>query len=78
MVAVFESDLIRLFTREEMKVAKAKNRLRGKRPQFSRKQEGHLIALVHGGEYSTLEVGELFDVGRSTPLPSHRAAVDRR
>ena len=35
MVAEFESDLIRLRTREGMKVAKAKGRLRGKQPSSS-------------------------------------------
>src|SRR5688572_23451788 len=34
MVAEFESDLIRLRTREGMKVAKAKGRLRGKQPKL--------------------------------------------
>jgi DNA invertase Pin-like site-specific DNA recombinase len=66
MVAEFESDLIRLRTVEGMKVAKAKGRLRGKQPKLSRKQEAHLVSLVHSGEYSTLEVAELFGVGRST------------
>lgn len=61
-----ESDLIRLRTREGVKVAKAKGRLRGKQPKLSRKQEAHLVSLVHSGEYSTLEVAELFGVGRST------------
>ena len=45
---------------------KAKGRLRGKQPKLSRKQEAHLVSLVHSGEYSTLEVAELFSVGRST------------
>ena len=49
-----------------MKVAKAKGRLRGKQPKLSRKQEAHLVSLVHSGECSTLEVAELFGVGRST------------
>ena len=66
MVAEFlESDLIRLRTVEGMKVAKAKDRLRGKQPKLSRKQEVHLVSLVHSGEYSTREV-ELFGVARST------------
>jgi excisionase family DNA binding protein len=65
MVAEFESDLIRLRTREGMKVAKAKGRLRGKQPKLNR-QEAHLVSLVHSGEYSTAEVAELFGVGRST------------
>ena len=66
MVAEFESDLIRLRTVEGMKVARAKGRLKGKQPKLSRKQEAHLVSLVHSGEYSTLEVAELFGVGRST------------
>ena len=66
MVAEFESDLIRLRTREGMKVAKAKGRLRGKQPKLNRRQEAHLVSLVHSGEYSTAEVADLFGVGRST------------
>lgn len=41
-------------TVEGMKVAKAKGRLKGKQPKLSRKQEAHLVSLVHIGEYSTL------------------------
>src|SRR3954447_10079814 len=66
MVAEFESDLIRLRTKEGMRVAKAKGRLRGKQPKLNRKQEAHLVSLVHSGDYSTAEVAELFGVGRST------------
>ncbi len=66
VVAEFESDLIRLRTREGMKVAKAKGHLRGKQPKLSRHQEAHLVSLVGGGEYSTAEVAELFGVARST------------
>lgn len=66
LAMVAESDLIRLRTVEGMKVAKAKGRLKGKQPKLSRKQEAHLVSLVHSGEYSTLEVAELFGIGRST------------
>ncbi len=45
MVAEFESDLIRMRTREGMKVARAKGRLRGKQPKLSPRQEAHLVAL---------------------------------
>jgi DNA invertase Pin-like site-specific DNA recombinase len=78
MVAEFESDLIRLRTVEGMKVAKAKGRLKGKQPKLSRKQEAHLVSLVNSGEYSTLEVAELFGVGRSTvyrAIQRHRLAA---
>jgi DNA invertase Pin-like site-specific DNA recombinase len=66
MVAEFESDLIRLRTREGMKVAKAKGRLRGKQPQLNQRQEAHLVALVKGGDHSTAELADLFGVARST------------
>ncbi|MDQ4145012.1 MAG: recombinase family protein, partial [Actinomycetota bacterium] len=46
MVAEFEADLARMRTREGMKVAKAKGRLRGKQPKLSPKQEAHPL----GGE----------------------------
>jgi DNA invertase Pin-like site-specific DNA recombinase len=45
MVAEFESDLIRLRTREGMRVAKAKGQLRGKQPKLNPRQEAHLVAL---------------------------------
>ena len=45
MVAEFEADLIRLRTREGMKIAKAKGRLRGKQPKLNPRQEAHLTAL---------------------------------
>ena len=45
MIAEFESDLIRMRTREGMKVAKAKGRLRGKQPKLKPAQEAHLVEL---------------------------------
>lgn len=76
MVAEFESDLIRLRTREGMKVAKAKGRLRGKQPKLTRKQEAHLVSLVHSGDYSTREVAELSESAapRSTAPSSVNAS----
>ncbi len=66
MVAEFEADLIRLRTREGMKVAKAKGRLHGKQPKLKPKQEAHLVKLHNAGEHTTAELGELFGVARST------------
>jgi DNA invertase Pin-like site-specific DNA recombinase len=45
MVAESESDLIRMRTREGMAVAKAKGRLRGKKPNLSAAQARHLVNL---------------------------------
>jgi DNA invertase Pin-like site-specific DNA recombinase len=66
MVAEFETDLIRLRTREGMKVAKAKGRLRGKQPKLKPNQAKHLLELHDSGTYTQAELAELFGVGRST------------
>src|SRR6187200_600788 len=66
MIAEFEADLIRLRTREGMRVAKANGRLRGKQPKLNPRQEAHLVALHRAGEYSSAELGDLFGVARST------------
>ncbi len=77
MVAEFGSDLIRLRTREGMKVAKAKGRLHGKQPKLSARQEAHLVELHHAGEHSTAELAELFGVGRSTVYRAIERAAAR-
>lgn len=66
MVAEFEADLARMRTREGMKVAKAKGRLRGKQPKLSPRQEAHLVDLYRAGEHTIGELEELFSVTRST------------
>ena len=66
MVAEFESDLARMRTREGMKVARAKGRLRGKKPKLSPRQESHLVELHHAGAHTSAELAELFAVARST------------
>src|SRR3954466_15104391 len=66
MVAEFEADLARMRTREGMKVAKAKGRLRGKQPKLNPRQEAHLVALHAAGEHTISELEELFSVTRST------------
>jgi len=85
MVAEFEGDLIRLRTREGMKVAKQKGRLRGKQPKLNPRQQAHLVALHDAGEHSTAELSDLFGVGRSTVYrtiareakPAGRASTSR-
>lgn len=66
MIAEFESDLIRMRTREGMKVAKSKGRLRGKPPKLSLKQEAHLVQLWRDGKHTSADLAELFSVARST------------
>lgn len=64
--AEFESDLIRLRTREGMRIAKQDGKLRGKQPKLSPKQEVQLIRLYDSGDYSKSELAEMFGVSRST------------
>jgi DNA invertase Pin-like site-specific DNA recombinase len=66
MVAEFEADLIRARTREGMAVARAKGRLRGKRPKLTVRQEAHLVKLHHAGGHTSADLAELFSVARST------------
>jgi DNA invertase Pin-like site-specific DNA recombinase len=46
----FKADLISMRTREGLKVARARGRLRGKQPELTARQETHLAALHAGGE----------------------------
>jgi DNA invertase Pin-like site-specific DNA recombinase len=66
MVAEFEAGLIRLRTREGMKVARARGRLRGKQPELSPRQEAHPVFLHEAGTHTSAELAELFSVARST------------
>ena len=75
--AEFEADLIRLRTREGMAMARAKGKLRGKRPKLSDKQHTELWRMYATGEYSISDLAELFAVSRPTvyrALPGRRHA----
>jgi DNA invertase Pin-like site-specific DNA recombinase len=73
LAMVAESDLIKMRTREGMKVARAKGRLRGKKPKLTPRQEEHLVALHEAGGHTSAELAELFSVARSTVY----RAIDR-
>ena len=64
--AEFESDLIRMRTREGMKIARAKGKLRGKKPKLSDKQQRELRRMYDTGEYSVSDLAEVFSVSRPT------------
>jgi DNA invertase Pin-like site-specific DNA recombinase len=66
MVAEFESDLIKMRTREGLEVARAAGKLRGRRPKLTPRQETHLVQLHRTGEHSPTDLAHLFGVGRST------------
>ena len=64
--AEFEADLIRMRTREGMAVARAKGKLRGKRPKLSDKQQRELCRMHATGDYSIGDLAEVFAVSRPT------------
>ena len=64
--AEFESDLIRMRTREGMAVARAKGKLKGKQPKLSEKQQKKLRRMYDTGDYSISDLSELFQVSRPT------------
>jgi DNA invertase Pin-like site-specific DNA recombinase len=64
--AEFEADLIRMRTREGMAIARAKGKLKGKKPKLSDKQQKELCRMHNTGEYSISDMAELFSVSRTT------------
>ena len=64
--AEFESDLIRMRTREGMAVARAKGKLKGRQPKLSEKQQRELCRMHETGGYTIADLGELFSVSRPT------------
>jgi DNA invertase Pin-like site-specific DNA recombinase len=64
--AEFESDLIRMRTREGMAMARAKGKLRGKKPKLSKRQQRELRRMYDTGDYSISDLAEVFSVSRPT------------
>ena len=64
--AEFEADLIRMRTREGMAVARAKGKLRGKKPKLSDRQQKELRRMYDTGDYSISDLAEVFSVSRPT------------
>lgn len=74
--AEFESDLIRLRTREGMKIARDKGKLRGKPPKLSDLQQRELLKMHATGDCSISELGKLFKVSRPTVYRTIRREED--
>lgn len=53
-------------TREGMAVARAKGKLRGKKPKLSVRQQKELRRMYDTGEYSIGDLAELFSISRPT------------
>src|SRR5690606_29415314 len=64
--AEFEADLIRMRTREGMAIARAKGKLKGRRPKLSTRQQQELRRMYDTGDYSVSDLAELFSISRPT------------
>ena len=64
--AEFEADLIRMRTKEGMAFARAKGKLKGKKPKLSDRRQTELRRMYDTGDYSVSDLAELFDVSRPT------------
>ena len=64
--AEFELDLIRARTREGMAVARARGRLKGRKPKLTDRQAAELCRMRATGDYTIADLMEVFDVGRAT------------
>ncbi len=64
--AEFEADLIRMRTREGMAVARAKGKLKGKKPKLSDRRQAELRRMYDAGDHSISDLAEVFDVSRPT------------
>ena len=64
--AEFEADLIRMRTREGMATARAKGKLKGKKPKLSDRRQAELRRMYDAGDHSISDLAEVFDVSRPT------------
>lgn len=64
--AEFEADLIRQRTREGMAIARAKGKLKGKKPKLTTKQMKELRRMHDAGEHSISDLAEIFQISRPT------------
>src|SRR5690349_16610825 len=64
--AEFEVDLLRMRTREGMAVARAKGRLKGRKPKLTTKQQTELRRMHGTGDYTITDLAEIFNISRPT------------
>lgn len=64
--AEFEADIIRARTREGMKIAKAKGRLRGSKPKLSSKAQKELVRMWDEGTHTQSDLADIFSVSTAT------------
>ena len=75
--AEFESDLIRMRTREGMAIARTKGKLRGRQPKLTTRQQLELRRMHDSGDYTISDLAELFSVSRPTVYRTLKRLADR-
>ena len=60
--------------REGLTMARGREQLRGRPPKLDQRQEHHIVGLYQTGDYTVREVGDLFNVSRSTVYRAVRRA----
>ena len=64
--AEFEAGLLKMRTREGMAIARARGKLKGKKPKLTARQQAELVRMHAAGEYTIAGLMEVFSVGRAT------------
>ncbi len=60
--------------REGLTMARGRGQLRGRPPKLDQRQEHHIVGLYQTGDYTVREIGDLFNVSRSTVYRAVRRA----
>jgi DNA invertase Pin-like site-specific DNA recombinase len=64
--AEFEADLLKMRTREGMAIARARGKLKGKKPKLTARQQAELVRMHATGGYTIADLMEVFSIGRAT------------
>lgn len=75
MLAEFERDLIRARTREGMAIARAKGRLKGRKPKFNTQQDAAIARHLEERDMTPQEIADQFNTSRASV---YRAAQRHR
>ena len=64
--AEFEADLLKMRTREGMAIARSRGKLKGRATKLTARQQAELVRMHATGDYTIVELMEVFFIGRAT------------
>ena len=64
--AEFEAGLLKMRAREGMAIARTRGKLKGRQPKLTARQQAELVRMHATGDYTIVELMEVFSVGRAT------------